>query len=101
MTHKRSITAALLVAAAGAAIYSTTGAAPVRAAGGGPAYTSDGKLLQPKDYRNWVFIGSMVTPNGLNNGKAGFPEFHNVYVEQRASSDTPRSRRSSFGASAA
>ena len=27
-------------------------------------------------------MGAMVTPNGLNNGKAGFPEFHNVYTEE-------------------
>src|SRR6516165_957260 len=31
--------------------------------------------------REWVFIGGPITPNGLNNGKALFPEFHNVYVE--------------------
>lgn len=82
MTHKKSITATLLMAAAAATIYLAPVTMPVRAAGGGPSYTSDGKLVQPRDYRNWVFVGAMVTPNGLNNGKAGFPEFHNVYVEQ-------------------
>ncbi len=82
MAQKKSIITALLIAATGVGIYLAAGTTPVRAAGSGPAYTSDGKLLQPKGYRNWVFIGSMVTPNGLNNGNAGFPEFHNVYVEQ-------------------
>ncbi len=48
----------------------------------GPTFTADGKLVQPTGYRQWTFMESMVTPNGLNNGKAGFPEFHNVYVEQ-------------------
>ena len=48
---------------------------------GQPKYTADGKLMLPTGYRKWVFIGAPLTPNGLNGGKAGFPEFHNVYVE--------------------
>jgi Cytochrome P460 len=28
-----------------------------------------------------VFVGSPLTPNALNDGKANFPEFHNVYIE--------------------
>lgn len=44
-------------------------------------YAGDGKLKLPTGYRRWVFLGSPLTPNGLNNGKAGFPEFHNVYVQ--------------------
>ena len=54
----------------------------VRAQASGPVYTSDGRLEQPQGLRHWKFIGAMVTPNGLNGGKAGFPEFHNVYIEQ-------------------
>lgn len=46
-----------------------------------PEYTSDGKLMLPKNWRHWVFVGSPLTPNALNNGKANFPEFHNVYIE--------------------
>ncbi len=34
-------------------------------------------------FRKWVFLGAPLTPNGLNNGKASFPEFHNVYIEAR------------------
>lgn len=49
----------------------------------GPSYTSDGRLKLPMGYRNWVFIGAPITPNGLNAGKAGFPEYHNVYVQQK------------------
>jgi hypothetical protein len=37
--------------------------------------------MLPKGYRKWMFIGSPVTPNGLNNGNAPFPEFHSVYIE--------------------
>ncbi|MEB6587988.1 MULTISPECIES: cytochrome P460 family protein [Pseudomonas] len=50
----------------------------------GPKFNDKGQLIQPKDFRQWVFIGAPLTPNGLNNGKAGFPEFHNVYVEPAA-----------------
>ncbi len=46
-------------------------------------FLPDGKLKLPTGFRNWVFVGSPLTPNGLNGGKAGFPEFHNVYVEGR------------------
>jgi hypothetical protein len=46
-----------------------------------PEYTSSGELVLPKDYRNWVYVGSPLTPNALNEGKAAFPEYHNVYIE--------------------
>lgn len=29
----------------------------------------------------WIFVGTPVTPNELNDGKAPFPEFHNVYID--------------------
>ena len=41
----------------------------------------DGELVRPTDYRRWVFVGTPVTPNDLNNGKAPFPEFHSVYID--------------------
>ena len=48
-------------------------------------YDSQGrlKLPDPTVFRKWVFVGAPLTPEGLNDGKAGFPEFHNVYVEQK------------------
>jgi len=46
-----------------------------------PEYTADGDLILPKDWVHWVYLGSPLTPNALNNGKANFPEFHNVYIE--------------------
>jgi hypothetical protein len=46
-------------------------------------FDSDGKLKLPVGYRRWVFVGAPLTPNGLNNGKAGFPEYHHVYVEEK------------------
>lgn len=41
-------------------------------------------ILDSKVYRKWVYIGTPLTPNELNNGKAAFPEFHNVYIEPNA-----------------
>jgi hypothetical protein len=46
-----------------------------------PQYTADGQLILPKDWVHWVFVGAPLTPNALNNGKANFPEFHNVYMQ--------------------
>ena len=46
-----------------------------------PEYTKEGDLILPKNWREWVFVGSPLTPDALNNGKAGFPEYHNVYIE--------------------
>ncbi len=47
-----------------------------------PQYTASGELVLPKDnmWREWVYVGSPLTPNALNGGKAGFPEYHNVYI---------------------
>jgi Cytochrome P460 len=48
-----------------------------------PEYTAAGDLILPKNsiWREWVFVGAPLTPNALNDGKAGFPEYHNVYME--------------------
>jgi hypothetical protein len=44
-------------------------------------YTASGDLKLPKNFHEWVYVGSPLTPNALNDGKANFPEFHNVYIE--------------------
>ena len=44
-------------------------------------FTSGGKAKQPVGFRKWVSIGSVVTPNDMNDGEASFPEFHNVYMD--------------------
>jgi hypothetical protein len=46
-----------------------------------PEYTASGELILPKNFHEWVYVGSPLTPNALNGGHAGFPEFHNVYIE--------------------
>jgi hypothetical protein len=50
----------------------------------GPEWTAKGELVLPRDYHHWVFLGSPLTPNALNDGKAGFPEYHNVYTQPEA-----------------
>jgi Cytochrome P460 len=46
-------------------------------------FDANGKMKLPVGYRRWVFVGAPLTPNGLNNGSANFPEYHHVYIEQR------------------
>jgi len=41
----------------------------------------NGQLERPTGYREWVYVGTPVTPNDMNNGKAAFPEHHNVYID--------------------
>lgn len=45
-----------------------------------PAFTADGELLQPVGYREWIYVGTPITPNDLNPPEAPFPDFHNVYI---------------------
>jgi len=51
---------------------------------GAAVFDKQGKLVLPVDFRQWVFIGAPLTPHGLNKGKAGFPEYHHVYVNPDA-----------------
>ncbi len=44
-------------------------------------FTADGELIRPSGWREWVFVGSPLTPNSLNGGTAAFPEFHSVYID--------------------
>jgi hypothetical protein len=46
-------------------------------------FDPDGKVELPAGFRTWVFVGAPLTPNGLNNGKANFPEYHHVYIEKK------------------
>ena len=46
-----------------------------------PEYTASGDLVLPKNFHEWIYVGSPLTPNALNGGQAGFPEYHNVYID--------------------
>jgi hypothetical protein len=46
-----------------------------------PTFNDNGELLRPDvSYREWVYVGTPLTPNDLNPPEANFPEFHNVYI---------------------
>jgi hypothetical protein len=80
LTHTRAALLSLAwLAAAGAALAADYPDVP-----NGPSFTGGGELRLPQGFRHWVFIGAPLTPNGLNGGAAGFPEFHNVYVQPAA-----------------
>ena len=57
-------------------VFSSTGYAETAA-----KFNEKGELIRPEGYREWVYVGTPVTPNDMNNGKAAFPEFHNVYID--------------------
>jgi len=81
---KRIVVLLLLIAGLAAVMYFQHSTGKVMAASSdGPQFTADGKLILPVGYRKWIFIGAPLTPNGLNNGKAGFPEYHNVYIQEK------------------
>jgi hypothetical protein len=45
---------------------------------------ANGELERSTGYREWIYVGTPVTPNDMNNGKAAFPEFHNVYIDPKS-----------------
>jgi len=49
--------------------------------GSAAVFDAEGNLLRPEGYREWVFVGTPVTPNDMNGGMAPFPEFHAVYID--------------------
>ena len=44
-------------------------------------YKGKTELIRPDGYREWIYIGTPLTPNDMNGGKAPFPEFHNTYID--------------------
>ena len=79
----------LIALAAGAAFVALTvlvgGTWPTNAQDGtySPEFTSKKMLKVPKGkiWREWLYVGSLVTPNALNDGNAPFPEHHMVYID--------------------
>src|SRR3954452_25348576 len=54
-------------------------------------FTADGKLKKPEGYRQWVYVGTPLTPNELNGGAAPFPDFHAVYIDPESYAEYQRS----------
>lgn len=44
-------------------------------------FNRQGELIRPEGWREWVYIGTPLTPNSLNKPEAAFPEFHSVYID--------------------
>lgn len=65
--------AILNLAAAGTASAQSTSASRA-------TWTGANEIALPKNWREWVFLGSPLTPHALNDGKAPFPEYHNTYI---------------------
>lgn len=72
---------AVLLGIAGLSYVLAASAAPPGGTTAAVEFTPDGKLKKPDGYRNWVYVGAVVTPNDLNDGEAAFPEFHSVYMD--------------------
>lgn len=53
---------------------------------GAVKFDDAGALIKPDPevFREWVLVGTPVTPNDMNGGKASFPEFHNVYMDPKS-----------------
>ena len=72
---------AVLFGIAGMFYVLAASAAPPGGTTAAVEFTPDGKLKRPVGYRNWVYVGTPVTPNDLNDGEARFPEFHAVSMD--------------------
>lgn len=68
-----------------ASLYLLLGPISLSHAAGNPMYQAKfnalGALIRPGGWREWIFVGSPLTPNSLNGGNAAFPEFHSVYID--------------------
>jgi len=83
--------AVLAVAAGALAVWSahnrTSAAAAAVAAPGGmplPEYDAGGALIRPKDFENWMFVGSNIGMSYSQEDAKGPGEFHNVYMQREA-----------------
>lgn len=54
-----------------------------------PRYTSDGQLMRPDNYREWIFLSSGLgmtysTPDNAASASTALPRFDNVFVTPQA-----------------
>lgn len=75
---------AIVVAAIAAVVLLRGGGAPAApSASDAPQYTADGKLVLPRDYREWIYLSSGLGMEYNADGKPG-TEFTNVFVKPSA-----------------
>lgn len=89
MKHLLALLCLGLIVCGAAARMASAQATP----GGAPAYTADGRLLRPGDYREWVFVTSgLGMTYGPAQPSAGRPPlFDNVFVTRAAYDEFLRS----------
>ncbi len=59
--------------------------APVKAGGEVMAkFNASGEMIRPEGWREWIYVGTPLTPNSLNPPEAAFPEFHSVYIDPKS-----------------
>jgi len=75
LNRSRALLTILLTAVAGLVALGASAAELPK-----PTFDAEGHLMRPTGYREWVYIGTPLTPNDLNPPEAAFPEFHNVYI---------------------
>jgi hypothetical protein len=75
---------AVLVGIAGLSYVLAASAAPPGGTTAAVEFTPDGKMKRPEGYREWIYIGTPLTPNDMNGGDAPFPEFHAVYIDRES-----------------
>ena len=46
-----------------------------------PKFNASGEMIRPEGAREWIYVGTPLTPNSLNPPQAPFPEFHSVYID--------------------
>src|SRR5262245_37911541 len=80
---KNSVIATLLLAALIIVISLNHNVAANSASANVPAYTADGKLVLPSNYRDWTFLTSGFGMN-YSQGVSAHPMFTNVYVTPEA-----------------
>jgi hypothetical protein len=82
-SYRSNLTAgvAVLVGIAGLTFVLAGASQPPEGAAALVEFTPDGKLKKPVGYRKWVYVGTPLTPNELNDGEAPFPDFHAVYMD--------------------
>lgn len=77
--------AALLAIGSAVAVVAATGErqgmSGMHGTSSAAVFNAKGELERPRGYRTWVYIGTPLTPNDMNDGHAAFPEFHNVYID--------------------
>ena len=47
-------------------------------------FNASGEMIRPEGWREWIYVGTPLTPNSLNPPAAPFPEFHSVYIDPKS-----------------